>query len=173
MTWVARSTSADNGVFNATNCVTTSSGILCTAVGQDTTSGFPALYTSTDGVAWTLAPIIYTDHGVFNATSCAVNGSATVCTAAGQNADLTALLYFSTDGGMTWTSAPPLVSLPTAIYKATSCTASGFGVACTASGQDLSTGVSLLNVNTDVGVSTWNQVATAPGYGSFLGSSPQ
>ena len=114
VTWTAATISSftDHGIFYSANCTGAGSSAICTAAGQDTTTGLPLLVVSTNGgstwaVATTTPRLI--NQGYFNSTTC----TGSVCIAAGHDNILNApTLVQSINGGIAWT-VPPIASIPT------------------------------------------------------------
>ena len=167
-TWNSASAGiTDDGNFQSTSCTGKDISAICTAVGNDNTTGLPWIYFSTDEArTWNAASIGITDPGYFNSVSCTGEGFNAICTATGYDYSTgISLLYVSHDGGNTWSPAyiigPGLQ--PSSSLRSASCTGEGNTAICAAAGSGLSSSFTplppLLYVSID-GARTWSQVST-------------
>lgn len=142
----SRVTSSDfpaTGVFWGSSCTGSGDDAVCTAVGEDDTSGTaPLLLITRDGGRnWAKnTPSEMTTSGALWVTACTDGGVHAVCTIAGQDntGKQPPILFVTKDGAQSWTKLVP-TGLPIYGYiDATSCTGSGATAICTAIGQDYS-----------------------------------
>jgi hypothetical protein len=165
VTWVLSTTQpppdgSGNGILHGVAC--SSSGLICTAVGNDGLNA-PLSYTSTDGgVTWALSttqpPPGGFGTGYLYGVACSSSGS--ICTAVGYDTHTVPLGYTSTNGGVTWvasTTPPPLDVSGQGSILGVACSSSG--LTCAAVGYDSSAPLSY--TSTDGGV-TWALSITQP-----------
>ncbi|OYV56738.1 MAG: hypothetical protein B7X00_00105, partial [Legionella sp. 21-45-4] len=122
-------------LMNAVNC--RNPGVICTAIGSNSSSN-QVLYRSTsDQKVWTNA-VTLSSGGVFHSTSCSVSGSSWYCTAVGRDSSNNPLLYTGTNasGSEVWSaiSLTAPAGLASGDLKTTSCIG-GNPITCVAAGQ--------------------------------------
>ena len=149
--------------------------MIVTAVGQETASLQPVVFSSADaGATWSRKPVQgLPNTGSFETSSCTGEGGTAVCIAAGYRLSNCAssscpdgvqspVLAASTDGATTWTMPTvPDLGEATGTYLGSSCTGSGRTAMCVAVGfSDVRNNSPLLALSNNGGVN-WTQPAIA------------